>query len=50
MPRHRVGAKRRLMTGASAASSIPHFPDHIRRHGILDHPLSRMMTVNFDAG
>jgi len=62
MPRHRVGVKRRPMTGSSGASSIPGFRDHIWRHGILDHPLEpviglaggetrwRMMTVNFDAG
>jgi hypothetical protein len=46
MPRHRVSPSASPMTGSSGASSTPRPLDFITSSGILDHPLSRVMTVS----
>src|SRR3982074_3177968 len=46
IPRHRVGATRRPMTGSSGGSSTPRLLASITSvSGILDRPLSRAMTA-----
>jgi hypothetical protein len=46
IPRHRVSPSASPMTGSSGVSSTPRLLDSITNgSGILDHPLSRMMTA-----